>query len=92
LKSLWRVQPRLHVFGHIHEDTGTEWASFDRLQLAYERTVTAGGGIKNLIWMVWEFAIAWFSPSTEAKCLLVNASIVGGLQDNERREPVKVII
>ena len=92
LKLLWRVQPRLHVFGHIHEGEGTERISFDRLQFAYERTVAAGGGMINLMRMVWEFAIAWFSPITEAKCLLVNPSIVGGLRDNERREPVKVII
>lgn len=42
--------------------------------------------------MVWESEIAWSLPSTKAKCLLVNASIVGGLGDPEPREPVKVII
>ncbi|OGM47570.1 phosphoesterase [Aspergillus bombycis] len=31
-------------------------------------------------------------PATEAKCLLVNASIVGGLRDHERRQPVKLFI
>ncbi|KAJ5729944.1 uncharacterized protein N7483_004452 [Penicillium malachiteum] len=92
LKSLWRVQPRPHVFGHIHEDAGTEWISFDKLQLAYEHTVADGGGVKNLLRTAWEFGMAWLSPVTESRCLLVNPSIVGGLRDDERREPVKVVI
>ncbi|KAJ5669110.1 hypothetical protein N7462_010180 [Penicillium macrosclerotiorum] len=92
LKSLWRVQPRLHVFGHIHEGAGIEWISFDKLQLAYERTVATGGGVKNLLWTIWEFGMAWFSPVGESKCLLINSSIIGGLRDNERREPVIVVI
>ncbi|KAJ5719723.1 hypothetical protein N7493_007301 [Penicillium malachiteum] len=45
LQALWRVRPRLHVFGHIHEGAGTEWVSFDKLQSAYERTLAARGGI-----------------------------------------------
>lgn len=94
LKSLWRVQPRLHVFGHIHESAWTEWIFFDKLQLAYERVVVAGGGFINLFWVVWEFvlALACYSHATEAKCQLVNASILGGLRDAERRTPVKVFI
>lgn len=92
LQTLWRVQPRLHVFGHIHEGAGIESISFDKLQLAYERTVASGGGLQNLLWTIWEFGRAWFYPATKAKCLLVNPSILGGLRDTERRDPVKVII
>ncbi|KAJ5575424.1 hypothetical protein N7450_009323 [Penicillium hetheringtonii] len=94
LKSLWRVQPRLHVFGHVHEGAGTEWISFDKFQLAYERTVAAGGGVLNLLWMMWEFVLALVccSQATEAKCQLVTASILDGLRDTERRVPVKVFI
>ncbi|KAJ6024655.1 hypothetical protein N7540_005452 [Penicillium herquei] len=44
LQALWRVQPRLHVFGHVHEGAGTERVSFDKLQAAYERTLEARGG------------------------------------------------
>jgi predicted phosphodiesterase len=92
LQALWRVRPRLHVFGHIHEGSGTEWMLFDGLQEAFERTVAAGGGLKNLLLTAWEFGKAFLHPAVEAECLLVNASIVGGLRDNERRQPVKVFI
>lgn len=92
LQTLWRVRPRLHVFGHVHEGAGTEWILFDRLQAVYERTVAAGGGVGNLLYTAWESAKAYFCPAVEAKCMLVNAAIVGGLRDDERRQPVKVLI
>ncbi|PHH84668.1 hypothetical protein CDD83_1578 [Cordyceps sp. RAO-2017] len=37
LREVWRVKPRLHVFGHVHSGYGTEPVHFDDLQLAYER-------------------------------------------------------
>lgn len=92
LQTLWRVRPRLHVFGHIHEGSGTEWVVFNGLQDAYERTIAAGGGLGNLLLTAWELVKACLHPAVEAKCLLVNPSIVGGLRDNERRQPIKVFI
>jgi hypothetical protein len=92
LRTLWRVQPRLHVFGHIHEGSGTDWLLFNGLQAAYEHTVAAGGGIQNLFLTAWELVKAYLRPAVEANCLLVNASIVGGLRDDERRQPIKVFI
>ncbi|OOQ89106.1 putative phosphoesterase [Penicillium brasilianum] len=92
LQTLWRVRPRLHIFGHVHEGSGTDLMLFDGLQEAYERTIAAGGGFKNLLLTAWELAKACLRPAVEAKCLLVNPSIVGGLRDNERRQPIKVLI
>ncbi|KAL2200450.1 Metallo-dependent phosphatase-like protein [Corynascus similis CBS 632.67] len=92
LRELWRVRPRLHVFGHVHEGAGTEWLQFDELQDALERTVLAGGGLWNLLWMLKAFVRSLLRSPAEAKCLLVNAAVVGGLRDNERRRPVKVMI
>lgn len=40
LKELWRVKPRLHVFGHVHWGHGKESAFFDDMQLAYERLLS----------------------------------------------------
>ncbi|KJZ79146.1 hypothetical protein HIM_01297 [Hirsutella minnesotensis 3608] len=40
LREVWRVQPRLHVFGHVHCAYGKEAVYFDELQLAYERLLT----------------------------------------------------
>ncbi|KAJ5360385.1 hypothetical protein N7517_009576 [Penicillium concentricum] len=92
LRELWRVKPRLHVFGHVHAGAGTEWILFDTLQEAYECTVIARGGIWNLLYTIREFLKTPFNPSIEAKCLLVNPATVGGLRDDERRQPVKVVI
>lgn len=94
LRELWRVRPRLHVFGHVHEGAGAEWLRFDALQSAYERTVVAGGGVCNLTRTLGEVLRALLSRKTEAeaKCLLVNAAVVGGLRDNERRRPIRVVI
>ena len=92
LNELWRVRPRLHIFGHVHEGAGTEWLLFDILQKAYERTVIEGGGIWNLLWTIRSFSQSLFCPATEAKALLVNPCMVGGLRDHERRRPIKVVI
>ncbi|MCJ1254549.1 hypothetical protein MMC24_002364 [Lignoscripta atroalba] len=37
LKELWRVRPRLHVFGHVHAGHGRESVFWDDGQRAYER-------------------------------------------------------
>ncbi|RDW63885.1 hypothetical protein BP5796_10387 [Coleophoma crateriformis] len=37
LKEIWRVRPRLHVFGHIHSGHGREAVFWDEGQQAYER-------------------------------------------------------
>ena len=92
LRELWRVRPRLHVFGHVHEGAGTEWLRFDELQVAYERTVVHGGGLWNLVWTVKAFIRSLLRPAAEARCLLVNPAIVGGLRDEERRRPIRVVI
>ena len=94
MRELWRSRPRLHVFGHVHEGAGTEWLDFDRLQANYEDTMDSGGGIWDLARMILSYVQAWFSgrPLAEAATLLVNAAVVGGLRDEERRKPTKVVI
>lgn len=92
LGEVWRVRPRLHVFGHVHEGYGSEWLSFDPLQWAYERTVVAGGGLWNGVRVVADFVRAMLRPATEARSLLVNPSMVGGLRDDERKRAIVVCI
>lgn len=36
LQEIWRVKPKLHVFGHIHWGHGREPAYYDECQRAYE--------------------------------------------------------
>ncbi|KAJ6103204.1 hypothetical protein N7486_005631 [Penicillium sp. IBT 16267x] len=76
LQTLWKVEPRLHVIGHVREGAGTVEVLFNRLQDAYERTIAAGGGIRNLLFTAWELAKTYFWPALEAKDLLVISSDV----------------
>jgi hypothetical protein len=92
LREVWRAQPRLHIFGHVHDGYGREWLAFDEMQNMYEKMVIAGGEMWNLLRMVSEFVKLRLRPSLEAACLLVNPSMIGGLRDTERREPIKVYI
>ena len=93
LRELWRVRPSLHVFGHVHEGYGQEWLQFDSLQEAYEQTIIDKGGLWNALKVLREYLSSrYLSSSLEAKCRLVNPSMVGGLRDDQRRRPVKVEI
>ncbi|KAF2705863.1 Metallo-dependent phosphatase [Pleomassaria siparia CBS 279.74] len=42
LLELWRVRPRLHVFGHIHGKRGVTVLRYDAAQKAYERACKRG--------------------------------------------------
>ncbi|KAI0537948.1 Metallo-dependent phosphatase [Xylaria digitata] len=92
LRELWRVHPTLHVFGHVHEGYGHEWAGFDSFQAAYERTILEGGGFWNLVGVLKAFVFSLFIPPALATCQLINPSLVGGLRDDARRKPIKVYI
>ena len=92
MRELWRVRPRAHVFGHIHECTGVEVLCFNRLQMAYEQTVVAGGGVLSLFWTVIAFVLGLFFPRPIAKCTLVNAAMVGGMRDQRQKNSIQVIV
>ncbi|KAJ4015127.1 hypothetical protein NW752_006579 [Fusarium irregulare] len=40
LREVWRVKPRLHVFGHVHYGYGKESVYFDDFQQTYERIMS----------------------------------------------------
>ncbi|KAF5017452.1 hypothetical protein F66182_10622 [Fusarium sp. NRRL 66182] len=40
LREVWRVKPRLHVFGHVHHGYGKESVFFDSFQQTYERLMS----------------------------------------------------
>lgn len=91
LDELWRIQPLLHVFGHIHAGHGIEWVRFDQLQRAYERTVNEGGGLWNLGRVLFQFAMEYFNPRP-SRTTLVNAAIVEGIRDELKRRPITVLV
>jgi hypothetical protein len=43
LKECWRIQPRLHIFGHIHAGAGRQAVFWDDAQKAYERGMARKG-------------------------------------------------
>ncbi|KJR87996.1 phosphoesterase [Sporothrix schenckii 1099-18] len=96
LRTIWRVRPRLHVFGHVHDGAGTEWVQFDALQSAYEKTVLDNGYLRNMLNLGQVFVLfVWLRiwPASETtKCLLVNAATVGGIRDDTLRQPIQVLL
>ena len=43
LEEVWRVKPRLHVFGHVHWGHGREAVYYDECQRAYELVMARTG-------------------------------------------------
>lgn len=92
-QEIWRVRPRLHVFGHVHADYGREQVIYDRFQTLYE-CVRGGGGFLAVLDMVlafvlWTIGIFSTSRDTVSTCL-VNASNIGGIRDELQREAIVV--
>lgn len=94
LQELWRVKPRLAVFGHIHEGKGQASLRYDKLQAAVEATVIQGGGVYNFLRTFWHLlgCLATQQYKADSQTHVVNAAIVGGLRDQELREPSTVVI
>jgi hypothetical protein len=92
LEEIWRVKPRLHVFGHVHSGHGREFVFWDNGQRAYERLMGRKGGIlldviPSFAWLD-SFRVLWYGikgilwqklmvgPGGGNGCLLVNAAVV----------------
>jgi hypothetical protein len=57
LSALWRVRPKLHVFGHIHAGRGVEPIEWDRAQMAYENICAGRTGWGGLVKLLWYMAV-----------------------------------
>jgi hypothetical protein len=51
LREVWRVRPRLHVFGHVHAGSGMEYAWWDESQQLYEKVMqrSRGGMLREFL-------------------------------------------
>ncbi|KAI5457053.1 putative calcineurin-like phosphoesterase [Mariannaea sp. PMI_226] len=87
LKELWRIRPRLVVFGHIHDGHGREEIVYDAVEAAYDRVMMEGRGIVTVglmaFWALWSWLwdVLCLPRSTydgSDRTHLINAAIVGG--------------
>ncbi|TPX13864.1 uncharacterized protein E0L32_005808 [Thyridium curvatum] len=94
-----RIRPRLHVFGHIHACCGREDIVLDRVQRYYEDVMNqwAGwGAVLSLAWLVaWDLVARVLLRVRRDRgpiTAFINASIVGGPQNEIRNRPVEIEI
>ncbi|KAK7014143.1 hypothetical protein VNI00_019381 [Paramarasmius palmivorus] len=92
LKALWRVRPRLHVFGHVHGGRGVEFVNWDKQQQAYEDICAGKAGWGGFARLTWWTLVGWFSPGETQGTVLVNAAAVGGLKDDQMKGAIVVDI
>jgi hypothetical protein len=93
LDLLWKLRPKLHVFGHIHAARGVQFVAWTAEDSAYER-ISAGEGSWRDLGVIWLHFIRrlWQSGwgADGAGTVLVNAAVVGGFRD-EKRNPAIVV-
>ncbi|KAF8122665.1 metallophosphoesterase domain-containing protein 1 [Boletus edulis] len=96
LVAIWRVRPRLHVFGHIHAARGTECLGWNEAQALYEDICagkTGWGGLATLAgWVTVEKLRERFGGRNgdRGRTILVNAAAVGGVRDDEWKGAIMV--
>lgn len=93
LGELWRTRPRLHGFAHVRAGYCRELLVCDRLQMLYEGICRGSGGLVAGLRVAFDsmemfalFISFMVRLRAESGTVLVNAAIVGGLKDTERRE------
>ena len=88
LTALWRVRPKVHVFGHIHVGRGVEFVRWDAMQKAYEEMSARRLGWSGLISLIWWKMVIWLGGShlisEDNGTTMVNAASVGGLKDDQK--------
>jgi hypothetical protein len=100
LTALWRVRPKLHVFGHIHVGRGVELVRWDGMQKAYEEVCARRAGWwSGLVSLVWWKMVLWLWRKSrlmiredDATTIMVNAASVGGLKDDQRLGAIAIEI
>jgi len=85
LTALWRVRPKLHVFGHIHIARGVQLARWDGSQKAYEEVLARRVRWTGLLSLVWYTVRAWLWRGTRGEdgTVMVNAASLGGFRDEK---------
>ncbi|KAI0692017.1 metallophosphoesterase domain-containing protein 1 [Cerioporus squamosus] len=95
LQAVWRVRPRLHVFGHIHGGRGVKYVHWDPAQKLYEEICAGRAGWCGLVRLLWYRLVTWIWRTARSHgTILVNAAAVGGrgIRDDERKGAIVVQI
>ncbi|KAJ9644129.1 hypothetical protein H2199_003997 [Coniosporium tulheliwenetii] len=100
LSEIWRVKPRLVVFGHIHGGYGQEEITFDAVQAAYDRILPAGKGLFAIVRMLCSSLIQRASAIMPflrrrdhfKRATFVNAAVVAGPRNKLTKPAIKVVI
>ena len=89
LNELWRVRPKLHVFGHLHAGYGRDTLLYNNFERLYETVCRGAGSILTLMQMaillLWTRIMGDGQPCQRTE--LVNATSIGGLKDTDHRPP-----
>ncbi|KAF2418391.1 Metallo-dependent phosphatase [Tothia fuscella] len=76
LRELWRLRPRLVIFGHIHEGRGKEALAWDLMQRGYDFPTFPNVVIMALA-LVWNWVSKLFGRRRAAETWFVNAAMGG---------------
>ena len=94
-QDVMRVQPRLVVYGHIHEGYGTEEMVYDRVGKAYEEISGQEGGWESLLGMAWCVLLGRLVPKSwrhaVRKTTFINAAVVEGQEDHRVKNEAIVV-
>ncbi|KAK4237638.1 hypothetical protein C8A03DRAFT_44521 [Achaetomium macrosporum] len=96
LAQIARIRPRLHVFGHIHAAYGRENVVLNAIRQAHD-DVQIGWGkwdavARMAVLILWVKVKGMFVRAKERTTTFVNASAVGGRNNELRNEPIVVEI
>lgn len=100
-REVARTRPRLVVFGHIHRGHGREEVGFRRVETNYQKVMAGDEGLGAVLRMVFWLLGAWLwhlvclalaqrNYRREPRTTLVNAAVVGGM-NNEESLPASVL-
>lgn len=95
LKEIWRARPKLVVFGHIHLGRGERMVAFDGAQANYENILLGRSPLINLFKLLLCILSQSLSRRAERKISpthLVNAAVVAGRGNQDRKDPTIVYV
>ncbi|ODA82737.1 hypothetical protein RJ55_01246 [Drechmeria coniospora] len=100
LADVWRIRPKLLVCGHIHSGRGEEWLRYDGVDKWYGNVMLGRRPWLSIVclalyypWLLLATALRLGPPRDQTRGThLVNAAVVGGRGNAERREAVVATI